>query len=128
VESQRQAVESLAALPQPLSPFRWSGLILTQEGVYQGWFSVLEVDLAAEGFQFFASDSGPYVTRAEELPEVKTYLWFARFPVVRVRRAGGMHLVEYTDLRFRSPQRSGKAFAFRVLFDAQGQVSVPGFE
>jgi membrane-bound metal-dependent hydrolase YbcI (DUF457 family) len=129
VESQRQSVLALAALPQPLSPFRWSGLVRTSEGVYQSWFSVLEADLPAERFEFFPSaHDNPFVRRAQELPAVQTYLWFARFPVVTVREAGGMHVVEYTDLRFQSPIRRRPTFVFRVLFDAQGKASVPGFE
>jgi hypothetical protein len=68
------------------------------------------------------------VTRANQLPAVETYLWFARFPVVTVREAGGMHVVEYTDLRFQSSVRRRPTFVFRVLFDAQGKASVPGFE
>ena len=119
------AVEAQAALPQPLSPFRWSGLVLTPEGVYQSWFHVLEAD--APEFEFFPTARNEFVARAERLPAVKTYLWFARFPLVRYRKTGGLHLVEYTDLRFQVPRNRSSPFVFRITFNAQGKVLAYGF-
>lgn len=121
----RPGVQALAAIPQPLSPFRWSGLILTSAGVYQSWFSVLEA--APPTYAFFPSDNNDYVARAQEVPAAKTYLWFARFPVARYRAEGGQHIVEWTDRRFNSFRRRGPSFSFRVVFDAQGQVLFAGF-
>jgi len=72
-----------AALPQPLSPFRWTGLALTEEGVCQSWFNVWDEDPPA--FEFFPSENNEWVERARELPATKEYLWFARFPVARYR-------------------------------------------
>ena len=72
-----------AALPQPLSPFRWSGLALTDEGVCQSWFNVWDEDPPA--FEFFPSENNDWVLRARELPQTREYLWFARFPVARYR-------------------------------------------
>jgi hypothetical protein len=42
------------------------------------------------------------VARVRELPPVRTYLWFARFPVVGVRESGDQRVVEFRDLRFTS--------------------------
>ncbi len=117
-------VKAAAALPQPFSPLRWSGLVLTSEGVYQAWFKVF--DAGAPSFEFEASERNDYVARAEALPAVQTYLWFARFPVARYRNEGTHHVVEFTDLRFRSPQRPNP-FTFRVLLDADGQATSWGF-
>lgn len=121
----RHRIEAVAALPQPLSPFRWTGLILTSGGVYQSWFSLL--DSPPPTFEFFASDSNDYVARARALPEVKTYLWFARFPVVRTREEPGLHIVEWSDRRFNNPRTRSSAFLFRVVFNDQGQVLDSGF-
>ncbi len=117
-------VKAEAALPQPFSPWRWSGLVLTSEGVYQAWFNVF--DAGAPSFEFEASERNEYVARAETLPAVQTYLWFARFPVARYHQRGPHHIVEYTDLRFRSPQRPNP-FEFRVVFGADGRVVRAGF-
>lgn len=112
-------VESQAALPQLLSPFRWSGLVLTPGGVYHGWFNVL--DARAPEFELFPSAQNAVVARAQALPQVQIYLWFARFPVVSYREEGGRHVVQYTDLRFRTPTRRS-AFMYRVVFDGEGGV------
>lgn len=120
-------VVSRAALPQPLSPFRWSGLVQTAEGVYQSWFSVLES--APPRFEFFPSDNGnEFARRAAALPDVKTYLWFARFPVARYRADGGLHIVEYSDRRFNSVRNRNSPFVYRVVFNHRGVVLSSGFE
>ena len=121
----RPRVETLAAIPQPLSPFRWSGLVLTSDGVYQSWFSVL--DEKPPEFEFFSSAANDYVARAKELPAAKTYLWFARFPVARYRAEGGRHIVEWTDRRFNAVRQRNPAFVFRVVFNEQGRVVSAGF-
>jgi len=120
------AVEAQAALPQPLSPFRWTGLVLTPDGVHQSWFNVF--DTKALRFEFYPNAQNGYVQRAEALPTVKTFLWFARFPRITYRdepglpgRQAGRHVVEYTDLRFQAPQRRNP-FVFRVVFNPEGEV------
>jgi len=121
----RPRVEALAAIPQPLSPFRWSGLILTSDGVYQAWFSVL--DETPPIYAFFPSDHNEYVAKARQLPAVKTFLWFARFPVARYRQMGSEHIVDWGDRRFNAVRQRNTPFVFRVVFDAQGQVLSAGF-
>ncbi|MBI4463040.1 MAG: metal-dependent hydrolase [Acidobacteria bacterium] len=133
-------VKNLGALPAPLSPFRWTGLILTRAGVYQSQFSLL--DPSALAFAFFPSaEPNPYIELAENLPSVKTFRWFARFPVVRYRKrghgAGTLHLVDYTDLRFgglirrrgaqSNPGDAPPAFTFRVVINARGEEVSAGF-
>jgi len=40
-ESLNEEVVKIASLPQPLSPFRWSNYVETQENVYQGFVDLL---------------------------------------------------------------------------------------
>jgi len=117
-------VEAQAALPQPLSPFRWSGLVQVRDGVYQAWLNVF--DTSAPAFEFFPGARNEVTEQVRTLPAVQTYLWFARFPVARYREERGRRVVEYTDLRFRSPYRR-TPFLFRVVLDAQGEVLCWGF-
>jgi hypothetical protein len=42
------------------------------------------------------------ISQVGELPPVRTYLWFARFPVAGVRESGDHRVVEFRDLRFTS--------------------------
>ena len=124
-ESHALRVESRAALPAPLSPFLWSGLVGTPDGVYQNWFSLLDPGpprLAS----FPSAPENDFIARARTLPEVKVYLWFARFPVVAYREEAERRVVEFTDLRFRAPYRRNP-FLLRVVFGAQGEVLSVGF-
>ncbi len=124
-ESRGLRVEARAALPAPLSPFLWSGLVRTPEGVYQNWFSLL--DPGPPRLEFFPSaPENEFIARARALPELKVYLWFARFPVVAYREEADQRIVEFTDLRFRAPYRRNP-FAYRVVLDAQGEVLSLGF-
>lgn len=115
--------EAQAAIPQPLSPFRWSGLVRTPQGIYQGWMNMLE-ESAAE-LEFFPSARNRFVEQADALPATQIYLWFARFPVVSYREEAGRHVVEYTDLRFRSPYRQNP-FVFRVVLSSEGEPMTRG--
>lgn len=117
--------QARAALPQPLSPFRWTGLALAEEGVCQSWFNVWDADPPA--FEFFPSENNEWVLRARELPQTREYLWFARFPVARYRREGPNHVVEFTDRRFHSVRSRSPAFNFRVVFNDRGEVLHAGF-
>ncbi len=124
------SVERIGALPMPPSPAYWSGLIRTPDGVYQSWFSLLG-PAASEPptFHFFA-DSAPngYTKAVKQIPEVKTYLWFARFPVVRYSQQGDRNVVEFTDRRFVAwRSRRTSAFAFRVTLDSAGRVLEQGW-
>ena len=119
-------VERLAALPMPLSPFSWSGLLLTPAGVYQSWFSVLSNTPA--DFRFYpTAPPNRYVALAQAVPATQTYLWFARFPVVRYRNAGELHIVEYADMRSHSLRNRRSPFRFRVLLNTKGEVLTAGF-
>lgn len=116
------ATEKVAAIPLPTSLFDWNGLILTDLGVYQSQFSLRSP--APPQFGFFADSPQNVLTRkAAQLEPVRTFLWFARFPVMHFSSIGGRNLVEYRDLRFfNGGSRQGIPFTFYVLFDYQGKM------
>ena len=121
--------ERVAALPQPLSPFRWSGMVLTPEGVYRNFFRVFDSSLPE--FSLTPSEANEFIEQARQVPAVQTYLWFARFPVARYQNAGegdaAQHTVEFGDLRFGLPGDDRPRFSFRVVFNAGGDVLSAGF-
>lgn len=150
-------VARLGALPLPPALAYWDGLIRTPEGVYEAPFNLFRgyrrgltpdpLGGASNGefprFHFFA-DSAPngYLEAARQLPRVKTYLWFARFPVFRYTQspvdlvpasvksageAGSLHIVEIRDLRFFRLGRGPAPFTFRVTFDGAGHVVEQGW-
>lgn len=115
-------VERLAALPSPPSPWWWSGLVQTPEGIYR--ISIHLGESTAPPSRFFASaGKNPYVEKAETLEDVKTYLWFARFPWVTYRPENGFHIIEYRDIQFFWQRPSSNSpFTLRIALDDQGNV------
>ena len=61
------------------------------------------------------------------LADVKTFLWFARFPIVRYESAdNGQHRITFFDLRFGGIQKR-KPFLYEVVFDPEGRIIYQGF-
>jgi inner membrane protein len=119
-------VRSIAALPQPLSPFSWSSLVATPEGTYQ-WY----VDLA-RGTQT-APDFYPRPPRtealraAEEAPLGRLYRWFARFPAAQVVPDPGEAVsVFFYDLRFRTRLLHRLPFVAYFRVTGEGEVVSQG--
>lgn len=144
--SRNLKVEKLAAFPLPPTLTHWVGLISTPEGVWRTSFN--EPSGAIERTQlYFSARDLPLVEQAEQLRDVQTYLWFARFPLWRVVPANGNETeVDINDVRFFregnpfaagdpggpgriSTSRPGRAgFTFEILFDAQGKILSHGFK
>jgi membrane-bound metal-dependent hydrolase YbcI (DUF457 family) len=128
-------VENLAALPMPPTLTHWSGLIATGRGVRRITFEVpnprVEYDVL-----FSSEEVDPYVAEAKKMPQVRTYLLFARFPLWEVQRRDGRTVVAVTDVRFFRGERggvqrpgriTGGTFTFAVVFDHTGRVVSSGF-
>ena len=119
-------VERLGALPLPPSGLQWDGLIRTADGVYEGQFDLRRSDPPA--FRFVAdARENSYIEAARQQPDVKVYLWFARFPVVRFADEGDRKVVEFADLRFSPRGRRPTPFTFRVTLDDSGRVLKQGW-
>ena len=135
VERRGLEVQSVAALPQPLSPLRWAGMVLTEEGVYVSRFRLFDggndnAPSQKSQLRFYPSDDNEYVARAREIPSAKTYLWFARYPVARYSNSDGRHIVEFAAMRFNvgglPDEFMRLRFGFRVVFDAEGELVSAG--
>jgi membrane-bound metal-dependent hydrolase YbcI (DUF457 family) len=137
VESFAQArhltLERFAAMPLPPSILNWSGLIRTPSGVYMSRFDLRDPEPPA--FQY-VPDSPPdrYVGDAFELPDVRVYWWFARFPVIRTMEISDKHIIELGDMRFRIRRGANPTpFTLRLVFDSEGKLlseqwlRMPGF-
>ena len=122
------AVERMAALPLPPSWLSWGGVIRSTNGVYQARFDLR--NLGPRPFSFTPdSPADPFVEEALELPEVKTYWSFARFPVIRTTTEEGLHVVEFGENRFVNPKRRRpQPFTYLVVFDSDGKVVEEGWE
>jgi membrane-bound metal-dependent hydrolase YbcI (DUF457 family) len=132
-------VQSQGALPFPPSLWHWDGLVLTPRGVYELRMNLsgesTEVQAAAPDvdpsltYRFYPDAApNPYIEAAKRLPEVRTVLWFARFPVTRFHKEGADAIVEISDLRFpqMKPDRPA-SFTYRVRFAPDGTVVSQGW-
>jgi hypothetical protein len=121
--------------------WHWDGLIRAPRGVYE-----LRMDLGGDSTPVQAAGASPdagsslsyrfypdaapnlYVEAAKRLPEVRTVLWFARFPVTRFHKEGNDAIVEISDLRFPQMRPDQPAsFTYRVRFAPDGTVLSQGW-
>jgi hypothetical protein len=91
-----------------------------------------QVDLRQPGPPLFnfIPDSPPdeYIAKAFQLPDVRLYWNFARFPSVHSFRDGNQHVVELGENRFQDNRRRGpQPFTWEVIFDADGNLSEEGW-
>lgn len=130
IEEKGLRPESVAALPQPFSPFSWVLLIDTGDTLYQNF-----IELNTNGdnrhdrrdMVWKKWPDSPWIKKALGLPGVKFYMWFARFPVaIESDLSDGHYLVEFIDLRF-DILRGRIPFTHRVEFDKEGVVILEKF-
>src|SRR4029077_9552420 len=144
--AQHLQVQSLAALPLPPTLTHWVGLVSTSDGVWRTTFR--EPGGAVESTQFYTdAQSREYIEQARKLRDVQVFLWFARYPVWRVRQGEGKQtVIEISDVRFFRehvpdgtadspesrnvsgirPRRTG--FTFEVVFGPGGRIVSSGFK
>lgn len=115
------AAERVAAVPLPPSLFHWNGLILARDGVYQSAFCLR--DSRAPRFRFWPDAAqNRYTQQAAQLEPVRTYLWYARFPVMNSTATDGKHVIWYSDLRFFTGDDHAMPFTFYVSLDSEGKM------
>lgn len=120
---------TIAAIPQPFSPFRWQVLIDTGNSLYQSFIIVNNTseEDSLKNVKWEKWPESPYIDKALKLSGVEFYLWFARFPVVMEKiKANGNHLVEFIDLRF-DVQMGRMPFTYIVEFNHEGVVLLEKF-
>jgi membrane-bound metal-dependent hydrolase YbcI (DUF457 family) len=123
----RIKVLRIGALPAPPSLLDWGDAIRTTGGVYSSRYDLRQAN--PPPFRFSA-DSPPdaFTARALELPEVRLYLNFARFPVMRTFAEKDDHVVVFGENRFVERRNGGpQPFTYSVVFDNAGHVIEQGW-
>ncbi|MCI0707309.1 MAG: metal-dependent hydrolase [Ignavibacteriae bacterium] len=91
--------ERISALAQPLSIFRWMGLVQASDGVYQAHFSIFD-NPEPPAFTKSTQASDEFVERALETEEAKWFMKFARHPLIQSRETDKGHIVGMRDMQF----------------------------
>jgi len=111
VREQRIAAQKISALPQPLSIFRWTGLVQTEEAVLQSFFSLFDT-AEKQVFAAFPQARDSYVDRALQTHEAVWFMRFARHPWIQSIPQAEGHLVEIRDRQFSSNPELTRALGF----------------
>ncbi len=120
----RAVPEAVGAFPEAYSPFIWRGVAATART-----FEVVTVPLGpGDTFDpdfsrtFYKPEESEPLKRARELPDVRWWLAFARFPLATVEPIEDGTRIEFRDLRFeRSTELWGQP-VLRVEFDRRLQL------
>ncbi len=102
-----------AQIPLPAGPFAWNGFVDDGRTYLRA-----EVDPFTETVRWrermLRGGTAPAVQPLLGNPDVRTYLWFARFPTVLVTSRGGATVLTFSDMRFEGVP-SGSPFVLKVI-------------
>lgn len=121
-------VTRMGALPIPPSWLDWGDAIRSPDALFETQF-----DLRTPGapvFRFIPdSPPDPYIAKAIQLPSVKLYWTFARFPSIQsYLDLEDHHIVDFGENRFQSGSRPGpQPFTYEVVFDFSGRYLEEGW-
>lgn len=116
--------QSAAAVPQPLLPLIWSGILDGDEFFYQK--QLWSFQQPQPPFEVYNKISGSIFEQKARNSELGVlYFWFARYPVVKEYVQNRMHIVEFSDLRFKFrllDLRVRQPFVLRITMDESGNI------
>jgi len=96
--------ERFSALPAPVNPFSWTGIVETASAFHVSHMNVLDTNSAPEELgSFDKPQSSPPLQAAMNSKGGKVFLNFARFPWAQVVESDQGYLVTINDLRFYRP-------------------------
>lgn len=103
----------LAAYPYMINPFRWHGVVETQDFLETVPVNSLAPEVDSDsGILYYKPPVTDVLSAAKASYMGRVYLDWAVFPYVRqadLRDEGGQHLVEFQDLRYTYPSSRGTA-------------------
>ena len=96
-----------AALPMPINPFRWRGIVTTKAAYFQYDLNTLGQLNVESADKFFRIPTSEVTAAPRQTAAFSYFLYFARFPIWSVQPValndGTGKRIELTDLRFGEP-------------------------
>jgi inner membrane protein len=111
------------AFPDSPSPFRWAGLVVTENAILR-----LDVPVVFGTFDpfsakpFYKPDASAALDAARLTLTAQLFLGFARFPRATIRQSDSGFHVEITDLRFELGTPPGRSITAVIDLNPQSQV------
>jgi inner membrane protein len=102
--------QRVAALPGPVNPLAWRGLVETPESYSVVDFNLLEEFDPSRASIFYKAEPGAAIQAANNSPDFRDFLRFAQFPLERTMPLAdpeGATRVEAMDMRFGTPSQPG---------------------
>ena len=118
----------VAAMPDPVNPFKWRGIVETP-GAYVVQDLNLLRDPGERGTVFHKPDPDPAIEIARRTLVFRDFLRFSQYPLWRVTPNSALEngkIVELFDMRFGTPLAPG--FMTRASIDGRGQVVETSFQ
>ncbi len=106
--------EAPGRYPMPAGPLSWNGFVDDGRTYLRADVDPFTGRVAWKQRVLRGRDV-PEVKALETLPDVQTYLWFARFPVVQTSHAGPETIVTFSDLRFGEVPGRRRPFCLKVI-------------
>jgi len=100
------APQRVAALPGPVNPLAWRGLVETGEFYNVVNFSLLDEFDPSRGAIFYKAEASAAIKAANNSPEFRDFFRFSQFPLERTMPLADLEnavRVEVMDMRFGSP-------------------------
>ncbi len=106
--------EAPGRYPFPVGPLSWNGFVDDGRTYLRADVDPFTGRVAWKQRVLRGRDA-PEVKAVEALPDVQTYLWFARFPVVQTSHAGRETILTFSDLRFGQVPGRRRPFLLKVI-------------
>ncbi|MBI3271551.1 MAG: metal-dependent hydrolase [Planctomycetes bacterium] len=121
VRGEQLVASPCEAIPAAAGPFRWVGYAVTERQVRRFEFLLGAGTVARREYAREVPAGDPAFQSTAGLDVVRAWLWFARYPIRRVRRDGDETLVEYFDVRY--DHFEGRwPFVLRIRLDPRGRT------
>jgi inner membrane protein len=112
-----EKINRVAAMPTVANPLRWQGMAETEKAVYR-FDTIVTKEKQEDRIIRYEKPSGQATVTVEKAAQdyrVKTFLRFARFPVVKVEGdCLSDLLVQFADLRYTEPSREERRGNFSI--------------
>jgi inner membrane protein len=121
-----------SAFPYLLNPFKWYGVVETEEAFFRMQVNSLRPEVDPQGRMLvrYKPEETPASLAAKESRLGRVYLDWAEYPVVDVaprQPPGSGWVVQFHDLRFLYPERPTPVLAATVVLDENRNVVVERF-